>query len=291
MFDDFTKWLDGHLSDREPSVVLKAGVGMMAFASLLGTFFGSQTLRLGAFVVAIFFVLSGVLLLLADRRRVTHTRDGILRRLNSYYKVLSELSPEPLISVDFWEQRVEIKVNGDVHEVLTLEAVTPREHVLFARLTARSLWDQPKRHLRRIRMTARGLKSDGSPGPSWHIISSWDGDKLHSYLDLDPPLRRGKVIRFQVERTWPAKCQPMMRNKQAEDFLLRTTNVLEIRHAEYSIVLPVGFRAVYELIGEEEPDVQLSAIDDKEPDGRKVYTWHADKVPANTGVGIRLQLE
>jgi len=291
MFDDFTKWLGGYLSDHEPSVVLKAAVGLMAFASLLGAFFGSQSLRVGAFVVVIFFLMSGVLLLLADRRRVTQARDGYLRRLDSYYAVLSELSPEPLISVDYWEQRVEIKVNGDVHEVLTLEAVTPREHVFFARLTARSLWDQPKRHLRRIRMTARGRKVDGSPGPSWHIISSWEGGKLHSYLDLDPPLRRGKIIRFQVERTWPAKCQPMMRNKQAESFLLRTTNVLEIRRAEYSVVLPEGFEAVYELIGEEEPDVQLSAIDGKEPDGRKVYRWHADKVPANTGVGIRLQLK
>ncbi|WP_407782316.1 hypothetical protein [Actinophytocola sp.] len=81
-----------------------------------------------------------------------------------------------------------------------------------------------------------------------------------------------------------------MRHKQPEDFVLRTTNALEIACAEYSIVLPRGFEAVYELIGEGEPDVQLTA-DLSDQDGKKVYKWCADKIPAMTFVGIRLQLK
>lgn len=291
MLEAFTKWLDGYLDDHEPSVVLRAAVGLLAFASLLGVLFNSQAIRAGAIVAVIFSMMSCMLLLLADRRRIRRVRDTYLRRLNWYYEVLGGLSPEPLIAVNRWEQRVDIGLNGDVHEVLTIEAVAPREHVFFARLTARSLWPQPDSQLRRIRMTARSLKADGSHGPNWQIVSTWEGDRLVSYLDMDPPIRRGQVIRFEVRRTWPAKCQPMMRARQAENFRLRTTKALEIRRAEYCVVLPEGFEAVYELVGEGEPDVQLSAVDGKEADGRRTYTWSADKVPANTAVGIRLQLK
>lgn len=289
MFKYFTEWLDEYLRDHEPSVVLKAAVGLLAFASLLGAFFGSQALRAGAFVVVVFCMLSGVLLLLADRRDIRRQRDTYLHRLDWYYKVLSELSPEPLIAVENWDQRVEVEPNGDVREVLTLEAVAPREHVFFARLTARSLWDQPKRQLNGIRMTVRGIKPDGSRGPTWPLHSSWKGDTLVSYLDLDPPLHRGQVIRFEMERTWPAKCLPLVRHHQPENFRLRTTNALEIRHAEYQVVLPRGREAVYELVGADEPDVQLTAEETLE-NNRRVYKWRADKVPTKTAVGIRLQL-
>jgi hypothetical protein len=290
MFDDFTKWLDDYLRTHEPSSVMKAAVGLVAFASLLGAFFGSQVIRVGAFVVVMFCLMSGVLLLLADRHSLMQERDDYLHRLNWYYEVLTELSPEPLIAVERWEQRVEIQLNGDVREVLTIEAVAPREHVFFARLTARSLWDQPRRQLRGLKQTVCTVKADGTLGTNWRIHSSWEGDKLVSYLDLDPAIRRGQVIRFQLERTWPGKCQPMMRNKQAESFVLRTTNGLEIRRAEYKVILPENISAKYELVGADEPDVQLTVDEEKESDGRRVYKWCVDKCPAHTAVGIRVQL-
>jgi hypothetical protein len=121
-------------------------------------------------------------------------------------------------------------------------------------------------------------------------MSSWEGDKLVAYIDLDPPLRRGETIRFQVERFWPAKCIPMMRYGQAEKFILRTTSALEINYVKYSVILPSEREAAYELIGQGEPDVQLLG-DMTEQNGRKIYTWYAEKVPEYTWVGIRLQLK
>jgi len=286
----FDEWLDDYLRDHKPSVVLKTVVGLVAFASLLVALFGSQTIRTWAFVAVAFCLMSGILLLLADRHGIRQERDTYLQqRLNWYYDVLSKLSPEPLIAVDNWEQTVEIMPNGDTHEVQILDAVAPREVIFFARLTAKSRWKQSKRQLRKITMTARRVNADDSLGPLWNIMSSWEGDKLVAHLDLDPVLRRGETIRFRVERTWPAKCRPMMRDNKAEEFLLRTTNALEIRYAKYSVILPKNFEAAYELIGEGEPDVQLLG-DVTEQDGRKIYTWYADKVPTNTWIGIRLQL-
>ncbi len=263
---------------------------MLTFASLLGAFFGSQTIRMGAFVAVVFCLICGTLLLLADRHAIKQERDTYLQRLHWNYETLSELSPEPLIAVDRWDQTVEIMPNGDTHEVQVLDAIAVRDVVFFVRLTARSRWNQPRRHLRRITMTARRVKADGSYGPEWHIMSTWKGDKLVTYLDLDPAIRRGETIRFRVERSWPAKCLPMMQTRKAEDFLLRTTKALEVRKADYRIILPKGFDGVYELIGEGEPDVQLTG-DMIEENGRKMFSWHADKVPAKTWIGIRLQLK
>jgi hypothetical protein len=289
MFRGSTTWLDDYLRDHEPSTALKSALGLVTFASLVGTFSDSRPIRMVAFVGIILCLLTGILLLLADRHGVRQERDTYLQRLNWYYDVLSKLNPEPLIAVDNWEQTVEIMPNGDTHEIQIIDAVAPREVIFFARLTAKSRWQQPKRQLRKITMTARRVNADDSLGPLWNIMSSWEGDKLVAYLDLDPVLRRGETIRFRVERTWPAKCRPMMRDNKPEDFLLRTTNALEIKYVKYSVVLPKGHEAVYELIGEGEPDVQLLG-DVTEQNGRKTYTWYAEKVPENTWVGIRLQL-
>ncbi|MFL6125105.1 hypothetical protein [Actinophytocola sp.] len=200
MFEGFTEWLDEYLREHKPSAILKAALGLMSFAGLLGSIM-SSAIRVGAFVTTIFGLMSCALLLLADRRAIKHDRDKYLRRLNWYYKVLTDLSPEPLLAVDKWQQRVEIEPNGDVHEVLTLEAHTSREVVYFVRLTTRSRWEQPRKHLRKIKMVARSRDALGQAGPSWHMFSSWEGDRLISYLDLDPPVRRGKIIRFEVTRT------------------------------------------------------------------------------------------
>lgn len=136
-------------------------------------------------------------------------------------------------------------------------------------------------------MTARRVNADDSLGPPWNVMQSWEGDKLVAYIDLDPPLHQGETVRFRVERAWPAKCRPMMRDDRAEDFLLRTTSALEIRYVKYSVVLPKDRDAALELIGVGEPDVQLLG-DVTERDGRKTYTWYAQKVPEHTFIGVRL---
>jgi len=78
-----------------------------------------------------------------------------------------------------------------------------------------------------------------------------------------------------------------MHNGEIEAFTLRTTRLLDIQHADYTIVLPLGSEALYEEIGMGEPDVQLST----DSDAGRIFTWRADKVPTLTEIGIRLQLK
>jgi len=266
-------------------------IGLMAFAGLLGTIFGNQAIRTGAFVVVVVFVACTMLLLLADRRHLKHAYNTHRVLLARYCDFVIDNSPEPLVSIEAWRQRTYIQTNGDVRDVLTLKAVALREEVYFIRLRAGSGWDQPERYRRDTKIIARSLRVNGTTGPRWNVTNTWQStQKINSILHLHQPIKRGEEIFFEVVRTWPAKSLPLIQG-EAEEFSFRTSALLQIQHVEYSIILPNGFDAVYELIGSNEPDVQLSAETNCDKEGRRVFIWRADKVPVKTQLGMRLELK
>jgi hypothetical protein len=292
MFKSFIAWLDLYISRETPASVLKSLVGLMAFAGLLGTIFGNQAIRVGAFVVVIVFVVSVILLLLADRRHLQQDHGAIRELLTRYCDFVVDNSSKPLVSVEAWNQVVFVEPNGDVKEVITITAVALRERVYFIRMTAGSRWDQPERYRRNVKVIARSLVVNNSPGPRWIVTTSWtSAQKLTAVLHLHEPIKQGEQIRFEVVRTWPAKCRPLMRDQVADSFVFRTaTQLLDIRHVEYKIVLPAGFDAVHEPIGQLAPQVHLTVEDERDQEGRRVFTWRADLVPAGTAVGVMLEL-
>jgi hypothetical protein len=288
MLDSFIAWLDSYVTREQPSTIVRAMIAMMTFAGLLGTLSGQQAIRVGAFVVVVVSALSAVLVLLADRRRLVRENETNRVLLSRYCDAIANNSVEPLVRIENWRQRVEVQPSGDVTETLTLRAVALREEVPFIRLTAGCRWDQPDRYRRRVKVIARSATINGVAGTKWNVTSSWKSiQKLTSVLHLHIPIKRGQMITFEVTRTWPAKCRPLMRDGRAEDFTLETTALLETQHVDYTVVLPPGFEAVYEEIGTGEPDVQLST----DADGGRIFTWRADKVPTLTKVGIRLELK
>jgi hypothetical protein len=267
-------------------------VGLMAFAGLLGTIFGSQAIKTGAFVVVIVFVVSVMLLLLADRRRLRRAYEKGRALLARYCNYLIENCADPALSIETWAQRVYVRPNGDVREVLTLKAIALRDEVPFIRLTAGCRWDQPEKYRRDVKVIVRGLTPSGTPGPRWNVTTSWlSTEKMISILHLNQPIKRGEEVLAEVIRSWPAKCLPLMRDGETEDFFVRISDLLEIQHIDYSVTLPPGFDAVYELIGSTVPNVQLSADAEYDQEGRKVLAWHTNKVPAGTPIGIRIELK
>lgn len=291
MFRNFITGLDLYISRETPVSVLKSLIGLMAFAGLLGTIFGSQAIRVGAFVVVIVFVVSVIVLLLADRRHLQQNYLEAHELLTRYCDFVADNSSEPLVSIEAWNQVVHVQSNGDVNEVITIKAIALRERVYFVRMTAGSLWDQPERHRRNVKVIARSLTVNDSVGPRWRVTTSWrSSQKLTAILHLHEPIKQGEEIHFEVAREWPAKCLPMMRDGSADSFIFRFSRLLDTRHVDYKIVLPVGFDAVHEPIGHLEPDVQLSIDNDLDEDGRREFTFHTDLVPAGKAVGIRLEL-
>jgi hypothetical protein len=162
----------------------------MAFAGLLGTIFGNQAIRVGAFVVVIVFIASVILLLLADRRNLQRSNETTRELLTRYCDFITENNPEPLISVETWDQVVYVEPNGDVREVIKITAVALRERVYFIRMTAGSRWDQPERYRRNVRVVARSLTVNNSPGPRWIVTTSWTSEqKLTAVLHLHEPIK------------------------------------------------------------------------------------------------------
>jgi hypothetical protein len=291
MFRSFIAWLDLYISRETSASILKSLVGLMAFAGLLGTIFGSQAIRVGAFVIVIVFVISVILGLLADRRDLQQRYRATRELVTRYCDFVVENSAEPLVAIETWHQTVYIQPNGDAREVIIIRAVALREKVYFIRLTAGSRWDQPQRYRRSVEVTAHSLTVNNRAGPSWLVTTSWrSSQKMTAILHLHEPVKQGEEVRFEVVRTWPAKCRPLMRDDETESFVFRATRILDIRHVEYTIVLPHGFEAVHEPVGHLDPDVQLSVVDERDPEGRRMFTWRADRVPADKAIGVRLEL-
>jgi hypothetical protein len=292
MFRSFIAWLDSYISREEPSSILKAMIGLMTFAGLLGTIFGNQAIRVGAFVVVAVFVVSVILIMLADRRRLHREHETDRELLARYCEFVIDNSSDPLFSVKTWTQTVYVDRNGDVREVLVITATALRERVYFLRLTAKSKWDQPERHRRRVKIVARGLTVNGQSGPRWNVTTTWDSvQRLTSILHLHEPIKGGEEIILEVVRTWPAKCRPLMREGVAENFSLRTTSLLEVQRIEYCVVLPHGYNAVYERIGHTDPNVGLTIESEPDKEGRSTFRWCANCLPSFKEVGIRLELE
>ncbi|HEY7592738.1 MAG TPA: hypothetical protein VH969_06245 [Actinophytocola sp.] len=283
--------MDLYISRETPASVLKSLVGLMTFAGLLGTIFGNEAIRVGAFVVVIFFAVCVILLLLGDRRRLQQENRAARQLVSRYCDFVVDNASKPLVSITAWDQVVYVQPNGDVREIITIKAVALRKKVYFIRMTAGSRWDQPERYRRNVRVIARGLTVNNRTGPHWLVTNSWmSSQKMVSILHLHEPIALGEEVLFEVIRMWPAKCRPLMRDDIAESFVFRTSHLLDIKHVEYKVVLPAGYDAVHEPIGHIEPDVRFSVEEGRDQEGRRVFIWHADLVPAGKTVGFRLEL-
>lgn len=291
MFRSFIAWLDAYLVHEEPAAVLKALAGLLAFAGLLGTIFGSQAIRAGAFVATILFALCAILLLVTDRRRLQRELDISRTLLARYADFIIDNKLEPLVSIEEWAQKVFVQPNGDVREVVTINAVALREEIYFLRLHAGSEWDQPERYRKGLTVRARSIKNNGVAGPHWIVTNTWlSADKLNSIVHFQSPIRRVDEFRLEMKRFWPAKCLPLMRGHIAERFTFRTTELIQIQQMRHSLVLPAGFDAVYEPIGFTEPHNHLCVESDIDDEGRRVIVFRATQLPKRRTVGFRLEL-
>lgn len=291
MFKSFIAWLDSYISREEPSSILKALIGLMAFAGLLGTIFGNQTIRVGAFVVVVVFVTSMILLLVADRRRLQRAYDVHRNLLARYCDFVIDNHPKRLISVEDWRQVTQIHPNGDVRETLKIRAVALGREVYFIRLKAGSQWEQPEKYRRGVKVIARSLTVNNLPGPQWHVTRSWRStDKITLIIHFHQPVRRGEEVRFEVVRIWPRKCLPLMREGAVDSFTFKNTSLIKIVNVEHTIVLPLGMSARYEAIGFNEGDpgspLKITVSDDDAS-----FCFTAKMIPEKESVGIRLELK
>ncbi|WP_439381599.1 hypothetical protein [Amycolatopsis lexingtonensis] len=293
MFRSFVTWLDSYLAQRGAPRVIGDLVGLLSFAGLMGTIFGSQLIRAGAFTSAGLLVIVVILFLLADRQRLQREYETHRKLLTRYCNFIITHRPAPRILVEEWDQTVYIQRNGDVHERIILRAKAVREEVQFIRLYAGSEWEQPEKQRNKVRVNARSLKPDGKPGPSWNVTKSWlSSNKMAMVVHPHSPIKQGEEIHLEIERSWPQKCRPIMRDGDAENFHFHNGKVLQIDKVTHRVVFPGKFDISYEAIGfEDDRSTGTYITSNQDGDGRTVVTLHIDHVPANAECGMHLGRE
>ena len=284
-----------YLSFRRRSALVMAGVALVAVAAILVAVLGNGGLRVAATVVAIVCSVGVAAVFLVERRAAGRAAEDCGHLLARYcdFVVGNESAARDglLASVENWHQKVHIQANGDVREVVVLEAVAERDEVYFIRFQLGSDWEQPAKYRRNVLVNADNVEIDGRPTKHWSITNSWlSGARLMSIVHFHSPVRMGQVIRLEMTRFWPAKCLPLMRRGAAERFVLGTTELLHIRHLEYQVSLPTGFDASCEPIGFTPPDHRISVNDYTDVGGRRVFICRATEMPERRTVGMRLAL-
>jgi hypothetical protein len=284
-----------YLSFRRRSTLVMTGVALVAVAAILVAVLGNGGLRATATVVAIVCAVGVVGVFLVERRaagRAAEDCGHLVARYCDFVVGNESVARDGLLaSVEVWHQKVHIQANGDVREVVVLEAVAERDEVYFIRFQLGSDWEQPAKYRRNVLVNADNIEIDGRSTKHWSITNSWlSGARLMSIVHFHSPVRMGQVIRMEMTRFWPAKCLPLMRRGAAERFVFGTTELLHIRNLEYQVSLPTGFDADYEPIGFTPPDHRISVNGYTDVGGRRVFICRATEMPERHTVGMRLAL-
>ncbi len=288
MLRSFVAWLDQYLTGEGPSAVLRAVLGLLSFAALLGALLGSSAVKAGVIVAVLLAMLSAALLLVADRRSI-RSELGVYRTLLSHYgRVIDQM--HPAYQVISWDQTAYV-VNdrGDTNEFATLRLRILSPGMYFVRLIFGCGWPQPPRCRRRVNLSVRNLLDDGIPGTTPKYTRSWLTDgKFDLMIHLQKPPREGSEIRLVVAMDWPGKCQPLM-NRKIDDFGFNFVHSVEF--VRYRIVLPLGREAYYEPIGFEPGDPSFRIDASLGDDGRSQYTFTGVDLQMRRTVGVRLEVK
>ncbi|TQM80049.1 hypothetical protein FHX81_2372 [Saccharothrix saharensis] len=289
MLARFIAWLDDLLAAEGSPAIVKAVLGILSFAVLLGALLGNAAVKAGALVAALLVLLSGVLVLLADRR-ATLRRLEVHRRLVSHYtKLASDHDPLEYRVMD-WDDFYTVEPNGDTRKRLTMRAHVLVDGLWAVRLEHGCGWPQPAKHRRRVAVVARKLQADDLPGPKLTTTSEWVAEgKFVLIIHFRAALPRGSSFGVVVECDWPGMCVPLMRDHTPDDFMLRfRTPVVRARHR---VALPPGSDAYFEPLGFSDGDDGFEVVRAVDESGRPVFGVESTAVPHQESFGMRIELK
>ena len=289
MLKRFVQWLDDLLAGEGASAVVKAVVGILSFAVLLGAVLGNTAVKAGALVAAILVLLSFGLILLADRKR-------LLRQAESHRAIISQLAvvasgdQQPAYRITDWGEFVGIESNGDARRRTTIRVEVLSKELRMVSLVQGCGWPQPARYRSRIVVAVRRLLSDDVPGASLTTTSTWVTDgKFVLIVHLSEPPLEGSDITIVVETVWPGMCAPLMRDRMPDDFTLRF--VTPVRHVRYEVALPRGYDAYWEPVGFEEGRTGFDLGPAKDGNGQSIFVFEGFDLPMRHNMGMRLELK
>jgi hypothetical protein len=289
VFRSFIVWLDNYMSGEEPSSLLRSLVGLLSFAALLGALVGNTAVKAGGLVVVILFVIFVILALIADRKRIKRHKEKNRKLVSRYCDVIQRRLPWAW-RITKWEQTVKVKSNGDTVQTISLQAVAECDYLDFFTLTVGAGWTQPEKYKERVRLKVRSARVSGQSGPKCAVTTSWTGDhRLEALIHLPAAVQRDAEFRVVAEWQWPAKCRPLMKDGEGEDFCLRMKR--DTDQVSYSVLLPKKSKITYWPVGFSEGDNGYTLKRSKAKSGAVQVTFSATTAPANQRVGVHLELD
>jgi hypothetical protein len=175
MLRSFVAWLDDYLADEGPSAVMRAVIGLLSFAALLGALLGSVAVKAGVIVTVLLTLLGAALLLLADRRAMRSQLQLHRRLVLRYGKYVDE--PQSAYQVLSWKQTAHVtNTRGDTKEHVTVRVKVLRPEMRLIRLVFGCGWSQPARHRRHIKVNVRNLLAGNVLGTKPEVTYFWVSD-------------------------------------------------------------------------------------------------------------------
>jgi hypothetical protein len=288
MLRSFVGWLDSYLAGEEPAAVVKAAIGLMSFAALLGVILGSTAIKLGALVTVLLVFLSIMLMLLRDRARLRRQLEDYARVVARYGDAILD-QRKPAMRLVRLEHVAVVERNGDVKEFIRMRVVALKKELQFIPHIAGPVWHQSEAQLRKVKVEVRGLSVDGKRGTKWFVTKSLREGKLRLQAHLNSPAPMGSEVFLEIVRDWPGKCVPLMRLRQPDWFTYDYTRPTD--YLSYVVILPPGVDVYCEAIGftQGAPGFSLEAMVNTE--GCTQVTLIATNVPVDRRIGMLLEIK
>ncbi|MFI9386057.1 hypothetical protein [Kutzneria sp. NPDC052558] len=287
MLRSFITWLDDYLAGEAPSALVKAVVGLLSFAALLGALLGDLAVRTGFLAAAVLAVVSLGLMLLADRRTLRRRAERAERQVFHYVRTIHAMGAG--YRVTSWDKTIVIAPNGDARDIVKVRAVVEKPGVQFFWLWFGCYWPQPARYQKKVAVQVRNLLVGDLPGTSLERTLSWSTEgRLAVIAHMHAPPRVGSVMTIQVEIAWPAKCVPLVRG-DCDSFTIRLG--ARVDYARYRIVLPKGYDTYCDTIGFQDGDPGFVMEKGSADDGCPSYQVEVRDLAPDQQVGLRLELK
>jgi hypothetical protein len=217
--------------------------------------------------------------------RVLRADGGHDRRLVARYcDVLQRTRGAPL-HIKLWDDVTVIDAHGGAVETVKVVATVRDEEAHFFRFRIGPAWDQPAKERSRAECVVR----DSDRGEPYDTTTSWLADgRMEVLAHLPEPAAVGADLRIMVTLTWPGMCEPLVKWRLPDDYVLRFARGAEF--ARYVVVLPEGEDALVEGIGFEAGAEGYRMRTGATSTGRTEVSLIARGVPAKHQFGFRLDL-
>lgn len=289
MLHGFIDFLDDYLTDTGIAGLIRATLGILAFASLLSAVFGTTAIKAGALVIATLCLL-GVLVLLTTHHRTLRSQAGRHRLLLSHYCAVLTDQMDHMWHIHHWSEVIDIAPNGDEKGSITIHATVDAEVLHFLRIVLGAHCKQPVKMRAKVHSVLAAFEVEGVGRTRWSETFHWLEDGRLEILAhcLSTPPVRGDRIRLRLDYTWPGKSATLMQQDEPDAFTILVSRSLD--HLNYRITLPPGTRVDYDAIGlvEDQDDFDLSGYFLKR--GQPIVELIAHDVEADHRVGMRLHL-